>query len=187
MEKVICKNCGSDNSTKSKYCKDCGHELPKAEIVSTENSVIEKNIGKGDNKKKILNSVVGVIGFFIMFYSAQHFFSNSSIDKDMMTIASELNKSCPVAVDSETRLDNTVALPDKTFQYNYTLVNVDKSQADTISMKNFLEPNILNQVKTNPQMQYQRDHKWILNYLYKDKKGIYLLMVKVTPDKYVEL
>jgi hypothetical protein len=185
MEKVICKNCGFDNDTKSKYCKDCGHELPKVEIVVTENSVIEKKIVKRDNKK-ILSSVIGVIAFFITFYAVQHFFFNSSIDKDMMAVASELNKSCPVMVDSETRLDNTIALPDKVFQYNYTLVNVDKSQADTISMKNYLEPNIINQVKTNPQMQYQREHKWTLNYLYKDKKGLYLLMVKVTPDKYAE-
>jgi hypothetical protein len=186
MENVICENCGSDNTTKSKYCKECGHELPKVDIVTLENPVEEKKVVRGDNKKKILSSVVGVIAFFITYYAVQHFFFNSSIDKDMMGVASELNKSCPVMIDSETRLDNTIALPDKVFQYNYTLVNVEKNQVDTISIKNYLEPNIVNQVKTNPQMQYQREHKWTLNYLYKDKKGLYILMVKVTPDKYAE-
>ena len=55
-DKVICKNCGLENNSNSKYCKDCGHELPKVEIVAADNSVVEKNVAKGDNKKKILNS-----------------------------------------------------------------------------------------------------------------------------------
>jgi hypothetical protein len=63
---------------------------------------------------------------------------------------------------------------------------MDKSHVDTLSLKNYLEPIIINQAKTNPQMQYQREHKWILNYYYKDMKGIYLLMISVTPDKYAE-
>jgi hypothetical protein len=142
---------------------------------------------KPDNKKKYIGIIVGIIFFFIAYYGSQQlFFTSGSIDKGMMNVASELNKSCPITVDSETRLDNTVALPDKVFQYNYTLINIDKSRADTIKMKNYLEPNIINQLKTNPQMQYQREHKWTMNYLYKDKNGLFLLMIKVTPDKYAK-
>ena len=87
-------------------------------------------------------------------------------------------------VDAETRLDNTVALPDNVFQYNYTLVNMEKSSIDTLAIKNFLVPTVINFVKTNPQMKYQRDHKTTLNYYYKDRAGLYLFLISITPDQY---
>lgn len=187
MEIVNCSKCGTDNTTKAKYCSSCGFELPKVSINDSGNNVQFDSSSKPDNKRKYIGMIVGVIFFFITFFGTQQFFFKSgSIDKDMMNVASELNKSCPVNVDSETRLDNTIALPGKIFQYNYTLLNLDKSNADTISMKNYLEPNIINQLKTNPQMNFQREHKWTLNYLYKDKNGLFLLLIKVTPDKYAK-
>ncbi|MBF0647375.1 hypothetical protein IR083_00890 [Dysgonomonas sp. GY75] len=64
----------------------------------------------------------------------------------MMEAAGELNKSCPVMVDEETRFDNAIAMPNKTFQYNYTLLNFEKESTDTILVKNALEPSILNSV-----------------------------------------
>ncbi|NCD00137.1 MAG: zinc ribbon domain-containing protein [Bacteroidia bacterium] len=191
MDKVICKNCSAENTTRSKYCKYCGYELPKVEIVSEDNNIPEKKNGKSDNKKKIAGIVaIGVITFFITFsiafYSVQYLFPNHSIDNDMMSVASGINKTCPIMVDSETRLDNTIALPDKVFQYNYTLVNMDKSDVDTLSMKNYLEPIIINLVKSSPQMEFQRDNKWTLNYCYKDKNGLHLLMLVIKPEMYAE-
>lgn len=187
MEKVSCSKCGADNATKAKYCSSCGYELPCITTEIFSDNVQQDKSPKPDNKKKYIGIIFGVVFFFIAYYGIQQlFFKSGTIDKDMMNVASELNTSCPIMVDSETRLDNAIALPDKVFQYNYTLVNINKSEVDTTSLKNYLEPNIINQVKTNPQMQYQREHKWNLNYLYKDKNGLYVLMVKVTPDKYTE-
>jgi hypothetical protein len=87
-------------------------------------------------------------------------------------------------VDSETRLDNAISLPKNIFQYNYTLINVDKASVDTVEMRNFLEPTITNFVKTNPQMKFQRDHETTMNYYYKDKAGAFLITISVTPEKY---
>ena len=42
MDKVICTNCGENNTTKSKYCKSCGYELPKIEIENIDNNVNQK-------------------------------------------------------------------------------------------------------------------------------------------------
>jgi hypothetical protein len=87
-------------------------------------------------------------------------------------------------VDAETRLDNAVSLPKKVFQYNYTLVNVEKETANTEEMQKFLEPNIVNLVKTNPQMKPMRDLKTTINYYYKDKDGTFLFLISLTPDNY---
>jgi hypothetical protein len=186
MEKVKCTNCGSENTSKAKYCSDCGYELPK-QLIVIEEPVIEQKPVKNNTNKKTLGTLIGIIAFAVAYIAVQQFFfKNVSIDKEMMKLASEINKSCPVMIDAETRLDNTIGMTNRVFQYNYTLVNIEKATTDTMAMKNYLEPMIINLVRSNPQMKYQRDNKWTLNYNYKDKAGIYLFMLSITPDKYKE-
>ena len=99
-------------------------------------------------------------------------------------IANEMNKSCPMMVDEETRLDK-VTLPSKTvFQYNYTLINYEKTEIDTVKIKSNLELNIIQLIKTNPQMEYQRQNKVTMNYIYNDKNGDYLMSIIITPELY---
>ena len=87
-------------------------------------------------------------------------------------------------IDSETRFDNAIALPDNIFQYNYTLINVLKDSINVEEFKDFLDPTITNYVKSNPDMKIMRDRETTVNYYYKDKTGIFLFTVSITPDKY---
>lgn len=73
----------------------------------------------------------------------QLYFKTPSFDKEMMQAASEINKTCPVMIDEQTRLDNTVALPDNSFQYNYTLVNLTKAEINLDTVRKYLEPVII--------------------------------------------
>ena len=102
----------------------------------------------------------------------------------MMKTASEINKSCPIMVDAETRLDNTVALPNKTIQYNYTLVNIEKGDIDISEFENYLQPVILNIIKTSPDLKYFRDNDVTMAYNYKDKNGEHLLKLTFKPEDY---
>lgn len=87
-------------------------------------------------------------------------------------------------VDQETRLDNAVALPENVFQYNYTLVNMEKASTDASQLENYLKPILINNVKSNPDMKINRDNKTTMGYYYKDKNGEFLFKVLVTPDLY---
>jgi len=181
MSHTKCTNCESENSINSKYCRECGFELPK---IKTDIPIIQKTELK-DNKKKITSLIVGIIAFGVTFFAVQHFvFKKPSFDKQMIEFANQINESCPMMIDSETRLDNTITLPENIFQYNYTLVTLEKANVNTEDMKKFLEPTIINSVKTTPQMEIQRINKTTINYHYKDKNGKFLLLISVTPDKY---
>ena len=185
MEKVKCIHCGADNPERNRYCSDCGYELPKNKAENFDSAVQQPKRKKEGGGRKILAVIVGIIAFGLSYFAVQQlFFKTPPLDKAMMEIASEINKTCPIMVDSETRLDNTISLPKNIFQYNYTLVNIDKASADTIEMRKFLEPGIVNYIKTNPQMKFQRDHKTTVNYYYKDRAGAFLLLISVTPEKY---
>ena len=87
-------------------------------------------------------------------------------------------------VDSETRLDNAIALPENTFQYNYTLVNMNKENMNVSEAEDFLQPNILNSIKTNPDLKVFRDNNVIMVYNYKDSNGNHLFKLIFEPSQY---
>jgi hypothetical protein len=178
-----CENCNTLNSEVSKYCSQCGYTLPKT--VSDNNIVNEEKVRKPENKRKIVPIVVGILTFFIAFYFTQQLFNNSnSFDDVLMQTASEMNKNCPFMIDQETQLDNTHALPNNVFQYNYTLINLEKQNVDIDQIKSYLEPKILNNVKSDPNMKVFREKEVTINYNYKDKHGDFILLISATPEKY---
>ncbi len=138
------------------------------------------------NRKKIIGTIVGLVAFGLAYYGAQQLFKAPTFDKAMMQAASELNKSCPIMVDQDTRLDNALALPENIFQYNYTLVNLDKSEVNIDTVKKYVEPGLINNVKTNPDLKTYRDNKVTMAYNYRDKNGVFILKINVTPDQYTK-
>ena len=178
-----CNECGNDNAVNLKYCRQCGYELPKPKVEEVQSS--EQKPTRKVDYKKLTGIIGGAISFFVVYFLVQQFlFTSPSLDKAMMKAASELNKSCPIMIDSETRLDNAIALPPNVFQYNYTLVNTEKETLDIIALKDYMEPNITSFVRTSPDMKLQREKKITVKYYYKDKNGDYLFTISVTPEQY---
>ncbi len=110
--------------------------------------------------------------------------NSSSFQKEMVAAANEINAVCPIMADEETRLDNVVALPNNSFQYNYTLVNYAKKDIDVAKLKATVSPIILNNIKTNPDLQLFRDNKVTMIYSYKDKNGNFLFSSKYGYNDY---
>jgi hypothetical protein len=138
-------------------------------------------------KKNITGPVVGsVLAVIVAVLVQQFFFKAPSYDAAMMKAASEINESCPMMIDQDTRLDNTLSLPGNVFQYNYTLVNLIKDSIDIGAFQAYMEPLVVNNVKSNPDMQYQRDNEATLAYQYKDKHGVFIVKLLVKPEQYLK-
>ena len=189
MEHITCPNCAAVNTSSAKYCKQCGHSLPKP-VVETSDEPVYVSSESRNRRNNIIGAVTGIVVFGIVifgvtqFFDKQEFLKPQSFDNVMMQVASEINKSCPIMVDSETRLDNVIALPDNVFQYNYTLINYSKEDVNVNDIIKNIEPGIINNVRTNPDMQIYRDNKTTMNYFYKDKNGEFINKISVTPDMY---
>lgn len=212
MHFLKCSKCGHLNEVKTSYlifCSNCNKKLDnnfsdwqvvnpdktfddfKQLVCITEEEIQRIPIKEKSNKPKGLKYWIAFAVAFAVFYAIGQLggeaimkIFRSSIDKQMMEMASELNKSLPMMVDGETRLDNTIALPNNVFQYNYTLINMVRDSINIEEAKSILESRIVNTVKTNPDMKYFRDKKTTVNYYYNDKKGVYIFTISVTPDKY---
>lgn len=139
--------------------------------------------GKG---KKVIGAVAGIIAFGISYVVVQQLFFKKSYDKALHEAAAEVNKSCPVVLDQETRLDSAVVLPENIFQYNYTLIHKSKDLLNSDTVKKYLEPGIVSAVKTSPALKKFRDNKTTLAYHYSDSTGASLAEIRVTPEMYKE-
>jgi len=140
---------------------------------------------KASNKQKQIKTIIGIaVGALVMILVQQFVFKTPSFDKQMMQAASEINKVCPIMVDQETRLDNSIALPDNVFQYNYTLVNMEKNSINIFELEEYLKPIILNTIRTNPDLKVFKDNETTMLYNYKDKNSEYLFKLSFTADQY---
>jgi hypothetical protein len=136
-------------------------------------------------KRPLIGVIVGIITFTLVYWGIQYvFFRDEFVNKQLVSASSEVNKLCPVMVDSETRLDNTVALPENVFQYNYTLINMAKDDIDVEQLKTTVEPAIINNVKTNPDVKTFRDNNITMAYYYYDKNNLFLFKIIVKPEQY---
>ena len=196
MDKVICTHCKTENSSKAKYCIECGFELPKIikEVVPEVQTTVKPK------KKRKYVSLLVIISLIVITLSVLGYFTYQKLVENkvfatienvintaknpLQLIANEMNKSCPMMVDEETRLDKVTLQSKTVFQYNYTLINYEKTEIDTVKIKSNLEQNIIQLIKTNPQMEYQRQNKVTMNYIYNDKNGDYLMSIIITPELY---
>lgn len=187
MEKVLCRNCETENSGRLKFCAACGHEL--LQVIMTKpmdksQSVNKKRTAKKPIKRPLLTTLLTAAVFMGSFYAAYQYFQ-PSYEEAISQIASDMNKTCPAMIDPDTRLDHVGVLPGNIIQYNYTLINMEQAQVNTLELRNQMEPHITQAVKTSPEMKFQRKLKATLNYYYQDKNGSYLFLISVTPDKYL--
>ena len=137
MEKIKCTNCGTDNPEKNKYCSDCGYELPKTITENLNSTVQQPKRKKEVDVKKIRGYIFGIIAFGISYFAVQQlFFKVPPLDKAMMEMASEINKTCPIMVDSETRFDNAVSLSKNVYYCNYDLLITNYSEMNFLMDQN---------------------------------------------------
>jgi hypothetical protein len=212
MHFLKCNNCGHFNEVKTEYlifCSKCNKKLDnnypdwskrnpdkslddyKQLICTTQINEIPDNKIKFNKSKNLIIGISIAVIVVIFFLIGQlggkkivELIKKPFYNKVLMESASELNKSCPIMIDNATRLDNAVALSDNVFQYNFTLVNMVKDSVNIDDLKKRIEPNILNNAKTNPEMKTIRDNKTTLNYYYKDKSGVYLFTISIKPEQY---
>src|SRR5512140_375633 len=99
------------------------------------------------NKKLLI--IGGILLCCIILVSVKIFvYKDSSPDRDVLKFAKEMNKRCPVMIDPETRLDKVDALSDNNLQFNYTLINRYRDSIAIGNLKQYMEPLILNKIKT---------------------------------------
>lgn len=131
---------------------------------------------------------VGMVSFalcFILVYwlMTGPLSSEKPVEEQLQALSSGLSEKCPVMVDDITRLDS-VRSEGLVLNYFYTLVDADKDMGDFAGVRPQIEAQILEQVKTNPDMKALRESRVTFGYIYYDRNGKRLFEFKITPGQY---
>jgi hypothetical protein len=175
-----CTNCEAENNVTAKYCSICGFKLA---AIETSNITAPLQKEEKTKPKFDLKTILGfIVGFVVVFFGTKTLFS-PSFDKQLVGIANEMNKVCPMRLDAHTSLQNVAALPNA-LVYNYVLIDLTKEDVKIDFIKQNVFPNLLQNVKTNPDMKLFRDKKVTLIYYYSDKNGKFVIEYKIKPNMY---
>jgi hypothetical protein len=155
------------------------------EVKNTKDALTRKTIV---NKKKTLMLII-VSLFLSSLWPLMNFIdlirkSSSNFDEQFFELAKAANEKFPKMIDPEIRCDSVIALPNKTLQYNLTLINYSKNELDIDEFKNQIYPKILNNIKTNPDMRILRKNKVTIIFLYKDKDDYEISKIVYNYDDY---
>lgn len=109
---------------------------------------------------------------------------SSTLNDDLIKAANEINQHAPIIIDSTTRLDNVNALSGSTFQYNYTLLTVLRTEVDTNQLKSSAKEIMITQLKNNPKVAIFKENNIEIRLRYTDKKGAEVTTIYIYPTEY---
>lgn len=134
--------------------------------------------------KKILIPGAILLSFALLITIYIVFLRSTSPDRAVLRFAKEMNSHCPYMADSETRLDKVNALADNTLHFNYTLIYHVKDSLPVENMKNYMEPMILDKIKSSPTLNkyINKNLTWV--YSYNDRNGDFLFKIVYTPESF---
>ena len=181
--KQTCSNCEAANNVNAKYCSMCGYTLPVVEnTIKDELSPVVET--KKSKQKQPISTYIGIAVGVLLTFLVSNFFITPSIDSKLASFASEFNKNCPMVLDQHTTINNALALPNKTIQYNYTLTAVVKADVDLDILEENLFPRLLQSVKSSPEMKIFRDKDVSFKYYYSDSTGEFVTSYTINPKMY---
>ena len=107
--------------------------------------------------------------------------SQATIMSALTNMANQLNKSMPMTIDSDTRLDNILASPiSPKFTYNYTL-NASTQEINTANFFGQMKPTLIKGVCANPDMKIFMDNGVTVGYSYRANNGSFAGKIEVSP------
>lgn len=134
-------------------------------------------------KAKAIGIIVGMVAFVISYYGVQQLFKKD-LESELKNAALELNKQTPIQVDQFSRLDSASTRGKTNFIYYYSLFDLEKSEVNLDTVNKYIRPNLIENIKNNPELKVYRDNNITMDYKYYDKNGVFITKISVTPELY---
>jgi hypothetical protein len=141
-----------------------------------------------EKRKKITaGGIAGfAIAFIVSFFVVSYFTRGGDDYSTLLKTSEEMNKSFPMTVDNDTRLDSTnVQKEPLTLNYYYTIVTVEKEAiaANLREVVAQLKKGTQDNLDKAPEMKEFREKNISLKYSYYDKKGVFVVDYTIKPTK----
>ena len=101
-------------------------------------------------------------------------YADKKFEADLVKASNETNKTLPMMIDKDTRLDSTIAGPGKEWTYMYTLVAPDVKGVTNARLNEVMGDKIRNSICTMKEMELFVKNKVVMKYKYRDNDGNYI-------------
>lgn len=141
---------------------------------------------KQSTRKQNTLLLVGIGIALILVVYFQFYLSKSvkEVNTEVTELVEKYNKNCPLTIQEGIRLDSVSLPEERTVQYNLTLMNVEKANAEIDIIQEEIEKSLISTAKANLGLQVFRDNDFSLIYNYYDKKKAALFKIRILPDQY---
>ena len=139
-----------------------------------------------DEKKKKRNASIGaVIGLCISMIVTSLFTQNNYLsDKKLLKEVHKGNKECPIVFGEILSIDSFSMPKSKTFMMHITGIDMVKEEANYDTIRKYIDPNLLENIRTNPMLKSARNSKITFVHAFNDMNGEVFYEYIVTPDMY---
>lgn len=123
--------------------------------------------------------IIGMITIMANIFSSTGNLSDTDIEKELI----DANKELPIQITEYMRLDSIKLTSIKELSYFVTTENL-KEEANYDTIRKYVDPMLLDNVKNNPEFKKFRASKVTCKYIFLDKVGEEFYKYSITPDMY---
>ena len=147
--------------------------------------VVKKKLTPEEKKKRRNASIGAIVGMCIAMAISSLFTQNNCLsDKGLLKEVEKGNKACPIVFDDIMRIDSFSMPQSKTFMMHITGFDMVKEEANYDTIRKYIDPNLLENIRTNPQLKSARNSKITFVHTFNDMNGEIFYEYIVTPDMY---
>lgn len=130
----------------------------------------------------IILTAISIAAFSISGCGSKRTEEDKRVEKELKEMAQKYNDQAPFMINETTQLDSISILPNRTMQYNLTMINLLKEETD---IEYFEEQKLVvaNQLKSSLPENARQD-KVTFIYSYNDKDGNFVHKIVISPDMY---
>lgn len=104
--------------------------------------------------------------------------------RNLASATAYINERCPEMVDVETRLDSVLLSQEGELVFFYTLPKRESPTIDPVAFEAFMMPEILDNIRTNPDLRMHRDSSLTMVFIYRGSKGERIAELSLGPEYY---
>jgi hypothetical protein len=146
---------------------------------------MKKKLSPEEKKKRRNTSIGAAIGVCLAMAIPVLFTQNNHLsDKDLLKEVQNGNRLCPIMADEFIRIDSFSMPKSKTFMQHGTAIGIVKEEANLDTIRKYIEPSLLENTRTNPQLKPARNSNVTFIYSFNDMNGEVFYEYTVTPEMY---
>ncbi len=129
--------------------------------------------------------IIGISALAIIIYLFNLFVVQpKSVEKQLKSVAQNLNVKCPITLDQVAKLDSVGSISNKNFIFYQSLYRLHKGEINFDSVNQNIRPKLIKDIKNNPNFKAFKKNNITIDYIFHDMYGEFINKLSFKPEVY---